>query len=199
MTERRPGITVVIPTIAPRGEMLQRALRSVAAQTLQPDVVVVEPDDDHDGPAATRNRALNMVHTEWVAFLDDDDEFWPDHLEALKRCADETGADLVYPWFDVCSVRSSPGWDPLGAFGLPFDPARLDSANYIPVTVLARTSVIVAAGGFVNRGDDRTATCEDWGCWLAMRDAGAKFVHLPQRTWIWNWHDSNTSGRTDVW
>lgn len=199
MTELRPGVTVIIPTIAPRADMLSRALRSVYAQTLTPPgTIIVANDHDHEGPAATRNRALAKVETEWVAFLDDDDEFLPRHLEALRACAVVTGADLVYPWFDVVSSRRTPGWDPLGRFGLPFDPALLDSANYIPVTVLARTAVIVAAGGFVNRGEDG-ATCEDWGCWLAMRDAGAKFVHLPERTWIWNWHDGNTSGRTDVW
>lgn len=191
-------ITVVIPSIPPRGDMLRRALASVTRQTLPPATVVIEFDHDHEGPAVMRNRALEKVNTEYVAFLDDDDQFRPQHLQLLHACAEETSADLVYPWFDVISYRATPGWDPLGRFGMQFDPDQLDTANYIPVTVLARTKVIRDVGGFVNKSEEG-ATCEDWGCWLRLRDAGARFVHLPQRTWLWNWHNNNTSGLPSRW
>lgn len=194
-----PDITVIIPSIPPRVKMLRRAVWSVLEQTLPAAEIIVAFDHDHEGPAVVRNRALAKVTTEYVAFLDDDDQFRPNHLEQLRHCAEATGADLVYPWFDVVSSRATPGWDPLGRFGLPFDADHLDQANYIPVTVLAKTKVIAGVGGFVNRDEPPNATCEDWGAWLAMRDAGAKFVHLPERTWIWNWHDGNTSGRPDRW
>lgn len=192
-------VTVCITSIPPRAKMLRRAVWSVLEQTLPAAAIVIEVDHDREGPAVVRNRALAKVTTEYTAFLDDDDQFRPDHLEQLRACAEASGADLVYPWFDVVSSRATPGWDPLGRFGLPFDPDYLDQSNYIPVTVLARTKVIAGAGGFVNRSEPPATVCEDWGCWLAMRDAGAKIVHLPQRTWIWNWHDGNTSGRSDGW
>ena len=193
-------ITVVITTIPPRVSMLRRAFASVTSQTLHPEAIVVELDYDREGPAVVRNRGLAKVTTEYVAFLDDDGEMRLDHLAALRACADCTRADLVYPWFDVVSSRPTPGWDPLGRFGMDFDPDALDEANFIPVTVLARTKVIRGVGGFVNRNEtDMGATCEDWGCWLAMRDAGARIVHLPQRTWIWNWHMGNTSGQRNAW
>jgi glycosyltransferase involved in cell wall biosynthesis len=76
-------ITVVIPSIPSRAKMLDRALASVKAQTLRPERVVVEFDDDRLGAAATRQRGLEKVTTPWVAFLDDDDEFLPGHLYAL--------------------------------------------------------------------------------------------------------------------
>jgi glycosyltransferase involved in cell wall biosynthesis len=190
-------ITVVIPTIPPRARKLRQAITSALGQTLPPACIVIEIDHDHEGPAVVRNRALAKVETEYVAFLDDDDQFRANHLQLLRQCAEQTSADLVYPWFDVVSSRATPGWDPLGRFGMPFDPLALRQNNYIPVTVLARTKV-VAAAGFANRSDV-DATCEDWGCWLAMLDAGATFVHLAERTWVWNWHEGNTSGLTDRW
>lgn len=179
--------------------MLRRALESVSTQTLAPATVMVEFDINREGPAAVRNRAIQKVTTEYVAFLDDDDVFKPHHLETLVAVAEYGGADVVYPWFDVVSYRVTPGFDPLGMEGEPFDPDELDNRNYIPVTVLARTKVIRDAGGFVNLSEDGPSVCEDWGCWLRMRDAGAKFVHVPHRTWIWNWHNNNTSGKTDRW
>lgn len=185
-------ITVVVATIPPRADLLARALASVATQTLPPAEVVVECDTDRLGAAATRNRALERVATEWVAFLDDDDELYPDHLRALARCARLTGTDVVYPGYDA-------DVDPTGMFGVPFDPVLLRRANYIPVTVLARTDAVRAAGGFQPHPDRNGDPCEDWGLWLAMLDRGARFVHLPRRTWRWHNRGDSTRGRADRW
>jgi glycosyltransferase involved in cell wall biosynthesis len=195
-------ITVVIPSIPPRAAFLHRAIQSVMEQTLPAEALIVEFDHDKQGPAAARNRAMEKVDTTYVAFLDDDDTMLPYHLEKLRQMAIATDADLVYPWFHVVSHRRTPGWDPLGAEGLPFDADELALRNFIPMTVLAKTEMVVRAGGFVNVPDWQSSdgsTGEDWGCWMAMLKIGAKFVHLPQRTWVWNWHDRNTSGRTDKW
>lgn len=172
-------ITVVIPTIAGRETLLERALASVEAQSI-PCQVVVELDSNRPGPAATRNRALAKVDTEWVAFLDDDDEFLPNHLRACLRHAVLAGADVVYPYFDIDGV------DHIGCFGLPFDPTLLRRRNFIPVTVLVRTELVRSVGGFVDHPDEYGQPCEDWGLWLRLLDAGACFSHLPQRTWLWH-------------
>lgn len=199
----RPGITVLIPAIPPRGDgvtpLYDRAVRSVRAQTRAADALVSAFDLRHEGAAATRNRALESVRTQWVAFLDDDDVLKPGHLELLEQHAVETGADLVYPWFDVVN-----GFDPFPQYeGRPFDPVTLRTAqNYVPVTVLARTELVVDAGGFEPRSSSTApgaSPCEEWGLWLKMLSAGAEFSHLPLRTWEWHWHPGNTSGRGDRW
>lgn len=181
-------ITVVIPTI-PGRDTLHRALASVGAQTLRACAVLVEPDHDREGPAVVRNRALIRVQTPWVAFVDDDDEIYADHLKLLARYARLTRVDVAYPGWD--------GPDPTGMFGHPFDPVLLQRANYIPVTVLARTETVRAAGGFQPHPDEHDNPCEDWGLWLAMLDNGAKFGHLPIRTW--RMHPGGTRGRPDRW
>lgn len=183
-----PDITVCIPTIPPRRHLLERALASVSAQTLQPAEVIVEVDTDKTGAAATRNRALDRVTTPLVAFLDDDDELYRFHLEFLHTELTRSGADLVYPWFDIVGNP-----DPLGWFGKPFDPDALRRANYVPVTVLARTQAVRDAGGFANLRESGS-TCEDWICWQRMLDNGCKFVHLPEKTWTWFHHSGNSGG-----
>ena len=100
-----PGklVSVVIPT-AGRPEMIGRAVNSVLAQTypfLEVFVVVDGPDPATDaalaaitdsrlrvlrlperrGPGAARNTAGAVAKGDWIAFLDDDDEWLPDKLE----------------------------------------------------------------------------------------------------------------------
>jgi glycosyltransferase involved in cell wall biosynthesis len=183
-------ISVIVPTIPGREQQLERALASVRAQTLQPARVIVERDDLREGAAVIRNRALQWVSTEYVAFCDDDDELYPDHLKKLGRFATLSEVDVAYPGYDCAD-------DPVNCHGIPFDPLLLRARNFIPVTVLARTEKVRAAGGFQPHPDANGDPCEDWGLWLAMLDLGAKFGHLPVRTWRWNYSPDTTKGRAD--
>lgn len=189
-------VTVVVPHIPVRERLLKRALSSVIHQTQLPMDVIVVTDVNHEGAAVTRNRGLAMVETEYVAFLDDDDWLYSDHLEECLWHAFEYDADVVYPWFDVIN-----GTDPLGMFGRPFDAAHLEKSNYIPVTVLAKTATLRDVGGFAPHPDSLVhgVPCEDWQCWLAVHRAGGTIVHAPQRTWAWDHGTGNTSGRGDRW
>lgn len=157
------------------------------AQTFKAAAVLVEYDEHREGPTAMRNRALTKIETPYVAFLDDDDVLYPDHLKLCARYARLTGVDVVYPQWD--------GDDPTGMQGKPFDPVLLQRANYIPVTTLCRTSAVLDADGFQPHPDESGDPCEDWGLWLAMVEQGAKFGHLPVKTWRLS--PGGTRGRAD--
>lgn len=191
----RPGVTAVIPSIPPRaGTHLHRALDSVLQQDRPVDGISVSIDHHHRGAAANRTRALSGVGTEWTALLDDDDEWHTDHVRLLMQHAEDTGADLVYPWFTVPE-----GWDPWPEReGQPFNEPLLRTMNYIPITVLVRTELLWDAGGFTPKGPADNP-CDDWGTWERLLAAGARFEHLNRRTWLWHWHGGNTSGRGDRW
>lgn len=190
-------VTALIPTIPPRAEMLTRALESVHAQTRQPDHVQIEIDEEGLGPAAVRNRGMEHLTTEWVAFLDDDDEWLPWHLERCLQAAQESGADLVYPLYTGINT---------GLFtrllNRPFDEILeqhlLTQGNFIPVTVMARTAAIREVGGFSPHpsAGPFDHPCEDWCLWTKLLRAGYKFHHLPLVTWRWNGHGAHTSGHS---
>lgn len=190
-------ITVVIPTIPPRRQMLAKAIDSCLNQTLSPDNVIISVDTAGKGAWYNRNQGLMQVQTEWTAFLDDDDWMFKTHLELLKNTAVESGADLVYPWFEG---KNSEGILFMGGehpFKLQPKPELLQQCNWIPITYLVRTEAAVSVGGFPALKSDRWPhdNCEDWGFLRDFVAAGYKIAHCPEKTWFWNIHGRHTSGR----
>lgn len=198
---KTPLVTVVIPTIKPRKGFLRRAVNSVMAQTYSDSVVPIEVaiDRDHDGAAITRNRALMKVQTPWVAFLDDDDYFLPNHLEVLLGATSVehdiyyTGCNVIGPNFET--IERQEEW---GRFGKPFDEAELEKRSCIPVTSLVRTELAKVAQ-FGPPDHDPSCPYDDWGFYLRALSADANFLHIPEVTWVWHHHGRNTSGQGDRW
>jgi glycosyltransferase involved in cell wall biosynthesis len=194
--KQRPGVTVVITTFPERAQLLARALKSVLEQTHPADAIVVVSDTAREGAGPNRTNGLSMVNTEWTAFLDDDDQFGPEHLERLLLKAAETEADMVFPWFSVVG-----GFDPFPQhFGKEFD---LDDPRQTTITMLVRTEAALAVGGFVDeeedpdgmeRDDDGNRAGEDFRFVIRLARAGYTIRHLAERTWIWHHHEANTSG-----
>ncbi len=116
----RPAVTVVIPTFN-RAAIVGRAIRSVLGQTCQDWELIVVDDCSTDGTeqavrcfsdnrikyirhdrnrrvSAARNTGIRCAQGEYVAFLDDDDEWLPEKLqkdvEAFRNSDPEVG--LVY-------------------------------------------------------------------------------------------------------
>lgn len=195
--ESRSGITVVIPTIPSRKKMVQKAVASALNQIVSPDAIVVSVDTEGMGAWHNRNKGLSMVETEWTAFLDDDDWLFPNHLQVLSRRAEETGADLVYPWFTGPNASKTLYMGDEEPFGREPKVELLWSCNWIPVTYLVRTEAARAIGGFPELESERWPhdNCEDWGFLRDFVDAGYTIAHAAKKTWHYNTHGRNTSGK----
>jgi hypothetical protein len=202
LTNVANDLTVVITTIPTRKIRLRKALRSVKQQTLQPYEIIISEDTEKKGAPANRDAGLEAVTTTYVAFLDDDDYFYPDHLETLYNAIKEQDADIVYSWFDV-----EGGTDPFPEnFGRAFDP---ENPCQTTVTTLCKTETVRNAGGFSNTyglNEEQLATFaqgntvgEDFRMVMSALQNGAKIYHVPKKTWAYvHWH-GNTSGRPDRW
>lgn len=191
-------VTVAIPTIPPRAQLLARAIRSVSVQTHAATALSVAWDVGHFGAAVTRQRALSGVTTPWVAFLDDDDKFAPEHLEKLLRHARDTDADYVYSWFWTVPD----GHDPFPPYHY-LDPFHPEDPIQTTITVLVKTELAKEVG-FVEQDDDGKVVRgqrwgEDYEFTLGCLRAGGKITHLVDRTWYWHHDSGNTSGRPDRW
>lgn len=182
-----PRVTIITPTIEGREALLDEAVASVAAQT-EPVQHIVWIDAERVGPAAARNHLLGLVSTEFVGFLDDDDLLDPSHVEQLMTLL-ATGASLADLAWSRCRTVFADGV-PVIRVGQPMRPDyRLlcrQGRNYIPVTVIARTASIRAAGGF-----DARDRYEDYALWCRMLAAGMRFAHLPAETWTYRFLGNN--------
>src|ERR1700722_12759995 len=118
-------VSVIIPTLN-RPELLMRALTSVLNQThadIEVVVVIDGPDvetvdvlktvRDHRmrtllntqslTAAGARNRGVDHAKGDWIAFLDDDDEWSPDKLEKQIKMTTSLGEQLITCLSRVCS------------------------------------------------------------------------------------------------
>ena len=117
------GVTVVIP-LFDKARFIRRTLESVLAQTYPPDEVIVVDDGSTDdgpavvaglvgvsvesrvrlvrqpnaGPGPARNRGIADAASDWIAFLDGDDVWLPNHLATL--------ADVAAAWPDASLVAT---------------------------------------------------------------------------------------------
>jgi glycosyltransferase involved in cell wall biosynthesis len=118
MSRRSPPLVSVIVPVHGRFEVAARALRSVAAQTHRPIQLIVVDDgspspwmpaaggevetrvvrlETNRGPGAARDAGRRVAKGEYLAYLDSDDYWAPEHLASLVAALQEsTDAGMAY-------------------------------------------------------------------------------------------------------
>jgi len=183
-------ISVIIPTFN-RFELLNAALASVAVQSMRGHIEVIVVNDGGPsvapvvfawenvlavklveldrrvGPAAARNVGIKLATGKYIAFLDDDDLFLPEHLAAGCKLLESDDADFVYLGALVADRRlsglpSNHSEFPLKAY--PYDHRFLLVANFIHTgSVITRNFRHTPV-----RFDEALEVCEDWDIWIAL-------------------------------
>ena len=117
---KAPKVSVIVRTFN-RPQMLRRALRSIAEQTWKEREAVVVNDggtdvapmlaefagrleivylnfgaDEKPGRCLAATKGIEASSGEWIAYLDDDDIYYPDHLASLVEAAASSGALILY-------------------------------------------------------------------------------------------------------
>lgn len=193
-----PLISVIIPTYND-GDLLERCLRSVAAQqALSVEVIVVDDGSTRPealagiaqattqfpetrlirtpnaGPSAARNRGLAESRGTWIAFVDADDELAPDGLVTRLALAEEdpavTATYGAVTFVEPDGSRWNSGWM-TGRFQLPV--ARIGDRGGVPGFLwayLLRADALRALGGL----DEKLHIMEDFD--LLARLGGTQAV-----------------------
>lgn len=162
-----PKISVVIPLFN-KGPHIERTLNSVLKQLFQDFEVIVVDDGSTDrgaeivkgfddsrirliqqenhGVSAARNRGIEEARADFIAFLDADDEWMPDHLEVLLRLQKkypEAGAyTTTYLTIHSDSLTKKPHF-----YGIPEKPWEGILQNYFKSAALGSSPMTASTVG----------------------------------------------------
>jgi glycosyltransferase involved in cell wall biosynthesis len=192
---QQPMVSVVIPAYKAAAR-IRETLDSVFAQTYQDfEIVLVNdgsPDTDaleaaikgydqrliyvrqeNRGPSGARNTAIRAARGKYIACLDSDDIYLPEHLSRLVAVIEEKGLDLVYSdsFFtkDGRHVGRSFEREPQST-PVTFEKLLTEDCCVTTSAMMASRQAMIEAGLF----DERFRRCEDFDLWVRMSFRGAK-------------------------
>lgn len=145
--------------------------------------------EKNQGLGATRNTAISYACGKYVAFLDHDDIWKPNHLQQAVEALEEQQADLAYSttlMFEDGSNKELGFYGPTAAELKNF-PLSLYSRNYIvPSAVVLRKESLEKVGLMAT--DEQIHGCEDYDCWINLSKAHYKFLYLQETTCLYRKH-----------
>ena len=195
--ESEPLPVSVIVRTKDRPMLLREAVDSIRATCYPAEIVVVNDGGKqpeirdvrlvHHAQSAGRSEAMNRgvraAKSAFIAFLDDDDLYYPEHLATLTAAARGSQhaawySDAVSAFVRVGSAGEYQTHSRMRIFGDDFDREQLVADNYIPLpTLLVPRETFLDLGGF----DPAFDLFEDWDFLIRLSQRGA-LVHVPQIT-----------------
>ena len=182
----RTMISVIIPTYN-RAHLLPRALDSILSQSCLPNEIIVVDDGSTDdtsvlmtsvypeivfiqqsntGVSCTRNVGIKRASGDWIAFLDSDDEWFPEKLEV------QMNALYKNPELKICHTNEI--WIRNGTRVNPKKKHEKFGGwifqKCLPLCCISPSSVIIHKSIFDEVGlfDDSLLVCEDYDLWLRI-------------------------------
>ncbi len=164
-------VSVIIP-LYNKGPYINRALVSVLNQTIRDFEVIVVDDGSTDngaeavmksndprirlirqrnqGVSAARNRGVSESTTDFVAFLDADDEWMPSHLETMIRLrAKYPDAGMYAASYKICMPDGKLRWPDFR--DIPAAPWEGQLPNYFRISALGENPVTSSSVGIPKR------------------------------------------------
>lgn len=198
-----PFVSIIIPTYN-RPEQLVHAIKSVLKQTytaLEAIVVndcgvdvskILEAFNDHrivhirhkknKGLAVTRNTGIRTAKGKYIAYLDDDDEFYPNHIQTLVDKLENSNFKAAYTDGEIRLYKERNGEIFLSnkfvKHSYEFDPLKILTQNYIPVLCLMHEKSCLDHVGLF---DETMRVHEDWDLWARL-SLHFPFTHIKKTT-----------------
>jgi len=213
--QTNPLVSVIVPTYN-RPDTLKTTLDSIAAQTYKNiETIVVNDaggdvsgviDTFHDrlsvrylvhhknkGLGASRNTGINAATGKYIAYLDDDDIYYPDHIETLVCFLETSYYKVAYTDAYRTHQKKENGKYIVKKKDIPysfdFDSDLILAQNLMPVLcIMHERSCTDEVGLF----DESLTTHEDWDLWVRM-SRKYKFAHIKRVTCEFAWKTDSTT------
>lgn len=191
-----PRVSIIIPSYN-TAHLIAACLDSVSAQTYSDYETIVVNDGSPDTPelekvlepyrsriiyikqenkraAGARNNAIRQARGEFVAFLDSDDTWLPNHLaQQMQLLATDPALDLVYAnglMIDGAAVEQEFMQRCPSNGQATFEALIMERCQISISTVVARKKTLLDAGLF----DEKLPRCDDYDMWVRSAFHGAK-------------------------
>jgi glycosyltransferase involved in cell wall biosynthesis len=183
-----PKVSVIIPTYN-RAKLVERAINSVLVQTFKDFELFIIDDASTDntkqivkkfrderikiihhqknkGGSAARNTGIKTAIGEYIAFLDDDDEWIPTKLEKqmrfFERCKRNVG--LIYSWAEIIDEKKDLFVKSQSKVKGTFLREILERSFLISSTVIVKKACFHSVGLF----DENFISCQDREMWTRI-------------------------------
>lgn len=209
----------VITATRNRADKLPKAIESVLSQTYENFEYIIVDNASTDNTKkiiqkyAKKDKRIKYVHEpdvlgthckpintgilhstgNYIAYLDDDNEYYPYKLEILMK-AFEQDSELDVAYCDMMVYGEDESMSQ--GIAMDFDPQFLLNRNFIDTSeVLHKRDVIFRVGGW----NEKIKRFTDWNLWCRMAKWGARFQRVPIVALKYNAHGGDTqSKRTEV-
>jgi glycosyltransferase involved in cell wall biosynthesis len=161
--------------------------------------------DHNTGPAAARNRAIEIALGDWIAVMDSDDLMHPSRLAILVEAASKDGADLVAD--DLCEFHSDPSessgrllhgeWSRTPSWINIIDFVRVNHF-YGPGPALGYLKPLIRTSALIETRvtyDEKLRNGEDYNLILRLLHSGKSMRIYPRPLYYYRKHTSSTSYR----
>ncbi|MGE3549661.1 MAG: glycosyltransferase [Geobacter sp.] len=213
--ELTPLVSVIVPTYN-RPDMLKGAIQSILDQTFLDFEIIAVNDAGQDvssvvrafnspkifyhshetnkGLAASRNTGIRTARGKYIAYLDDDDIFYPEHLATLVNFLQKNGESVAYTdAYRAHQYRQEDGTYVVTERDVPysfdFNFKDILVGNYIPVTCFMHDIQCIHEAGYF---DESLHSHEEWDLWIRMTQK-FPFHHIKNITCEFRWREDGTS------
>jgi hypothetical protein len=215
ITSTAPLVSVIVPTYN-RPEMLVPTIQSILEQTYKDHEIIVVNDcglevenivawlnsrqnityvrhGRNRGLAAARNTGIKLARGKYLAYLDDDDLFYPHHLETLVTFLETSDYRVAYTdALRALQVKQHGRYTTVERnliYSHDFDADRLIVENQFPVLCLMHEKACLDQAGLF---DESLTTHEDWDLWIRL-SFHDKFFHIKKITCEFSWREDGST------
>lgn len=154
------------------------------------------------GPAAARNRALDLAQGRWIAIVDNDDFITPDRLQRLVAAAERDGADIAADDMRVFYESGAPAHNHLSG-ALAREPVWISAEAYMRANALFASApslgylkpIIRRSRLALVRYDERLRIAEDFDLVMRLLLGGARMRTYPEVGYHYRKHARSISHR----